>query len=348
MPRITTILPTYNRSTFLKRALDTVRSQTWQDLKIVVRDNCSMDDTESVVSTIASDDSRVVYEKQINNIGSHENIRQGIKSVNTEYFSFLCDDDYLEPEFYSEALNLFDQYPNAGFIAFRVDTVDLDGKIIHSNMKNSDGPTKATYYNSKEGIDAYLRGFLPYTLTGYIFRKDVAHTIDFGEFSEVGYGADIFFIWHAASRYNFVVTNSKGGNFTTHSNSTSSKLVKVFDERFLYWWRNRMLIIINDPQVSNEVKNKISKYYLTHSTKSFHSFKYYMRAATLLMMDRIKKRQFDELKFDFIQMRSFVSWPILVGIKYSVVFLVYLRLDNKSFSLMQLVSKVRSVTCIFR
>jgi glycosyltransferase involved in cell wall biosynthesis len=341
MPRITTILPTYNRSIFLQRALDTVRSQTWQDLKIVVRDNCSMDDTESVVSTIASNDSRVVYERQINNIGSHENIRQGIKSVNTEYFSFLCDDDYLEPEFYSEALKLFDQYPNAGFIAFRIDTVDLDGKILNLNMKNCDGPITSEYYNSENGLDAYLKGLLPYTLTGYLFKADVAHSIDFGEFSEVGYGADIFFIWHAASRYNFVVTNFKGGNFTTHSNSTSSTLVKCFDERFLYWWRNRMLIIKNDPLVSERVKDKISKYYLAHSTKSFYSFKYYVRAAALLMIDRVRNRQFEKLEFDFIAMRSFVSWPILIGIKYSVVFFVYLRLDNKLRSLMQLIRKVR-------
>jgi glycosyltransferase involved in cell wall biosynthesis len=322
------------------RALDSVRFQSYKDIAIVVRDNCSSDNTEAAILDVALMDDRVFYDRQIYNIGPHENIRQGIKSVNTEYFSFLCDDDYLEPGFYSEAMRLFDLYPNAGFIAFKVDIVDMAGKVIHSNMKKSDGPTKATYYNSEEGLDAYLRGLLPYTLTGYIFRKDVAHTIDFGEFSEVGYGADIFFIWRAASRFNFVVTNFKGGNYTAHAGTTSSTLVNCFDERFLYWWRNRMLIIINDPHVSDEVKDKISRYYLAHSTKSFHSFKYYVRAAALLMIDRVKKRQFDELKFDFIAMRSFLSWPILVSIKLTVMLLVYLKLDNKFRSLIQIVNRL--------
>jgi len=237
-------------------------------------------------------------------------------------------------------MKLFDLYPNAAFIAFKVDIVDMDGRVIHSNMKDWGRQIKSVYYNSENGIEAYLKGLLPYTLTGYIFKREVADSIDFGEFSEIGYGADIFFIWHAASRFNFVVTNFKGGNYTAHAGTTSSTLVNSFDERFLYWWRNRMLIIINDPHVSNKVKDKISRYYLAHSTKSFHSFKYYVWAAALLMIDRVKKRQFDELKFDFIAMRSFLSWPILVSIKFSVLLLVYLKLDNKFRSLIRIVNRL--------
>ena len=103
-----------------------------------------------------------------------------------------------------------------------------------------------------------------------------------------------------------------------------------------------MLIIINDPYVSDKVKDKISRYYLSHSTKSFHSFKYYVRAAALLMIDRVKKKQFHELKFDFIAMRSFLSWPVLVGIKLIVLLLVYLKLDNKLRSLIRIVNRLYS------
>ena len=340
IPRITTVLPTYNRSFLLKRAIDSVRFQTYENIKIDVRDNCSKDDTKDVVMAIAEKDDRVSYVRNNENIGISQNIRLGIKNVGTEYFSFLCDDDYLEPEFYSEALKIFDQYPNAGFIAFRVDTVDLEGEVLHSNMKISDGPIKTIYYNSENGIDAYLKGLLPYTLTGYVFKADIAMSIDFGDFSEIGYVADISFIWRAASRYNFVVTNFKGGNYTAHAGTASSTLVNCFDERFLYWWRNRMLLIMEDPKVSDAVKNKMSKYYLTHSTKSFYSFKYYLIAAILLMIDRAKKGQYKELGFDFIAMRSFLSWSILIGIKFAVIILVYLKLDDRLRSLIRLIRRV--------
>ena len=332
---ITTILPTYKRPALLKRAIDSVRSQTWKNIVIVVRDNCSEDTTESCVLDVVNIDSRIKYIKNNTNIGAIDNIKLGLKSVETEFFSILSDDDFLEPEFYAEAMRLFDQYPDAGFVAFRVNMVNLDGKVLNEDIeplnlhiKNYHNPIKSTYYNSEDGIDGYLHGIFPYTWTGYVFKKNVFSVIGFPDFSEVGYGADILFIWHAAARFNFVISNFKAANFTLHSNSVSSTLVKCFDERFLYWWRNRILIIKNDAYISDAIKNKISKYYLTHSTKSFNNFKYYASASTLLMIDRVKKKQFEELSFDFIAMRSFLSWPILMSIKFAVFIFVYLKLEG--------------------
>jgi glycosyltransferase involved in cell wall biosynthesis len=344
MPTITTILPTYNRSDILPRAIDSVRTQTWSNISIVVRDNCSKDNTEALVSNIISNDSRVVYKKNAYNIGSIENIRHGIRKNKTEFFSILCDDDYLEPGFYMEAMRLFEKYPDAGFIAFRVDVVDCDGKFIYSCCKDYSGPIKSIYYSSEDGLKAYLRSDLPYNHTGYVFKADVAKSIDFGEYAEVGFGADIYFIWHAAARYNFVVTNYKAGNCTSHDQSTSSTLVNAFDERFLYWWRNRMLLIKNDPDVSVEIKNMISNYYLTHSTKSFNSFKHYTYAAVDLISNRIKKKEFDELKVDFIAMRSFLPWFLLIIIKFVLIGLVYFKIDTKLRSMLPF---IRNILCIY-
>lgn len=341
MSKITTILPTYKRPHLLMRAIDSVRSQTWKDISIVVRDNCSEDATEGLVLNIVNIDPRIIYIKNDKNIGPYENFKKGLQSVKTEFFSFLSDDDYLEPEFYSEAIKLFIQYPDAGFVAFSVNIVNEGGKILNSNMRNDNYPIRSTYYNSDDGIDGYLHGIFPSTWTGYVFKKDVFSSIGFAEFSEVGYGGDILFIWHAASRFNFVVSNFRGANFMAHSQSTSSTMVNPFDERFLYWWRNRMLIIRDDPNVSDVVKNKISKYYLTYSTKSFYHFKYYSSAAISLMINRIKKGQYKELSFDFIAMRSFLPWSLLIGIKISIIILIYLKLHDRSRSLRRL---IRSVT----
>jgi len=328
MDTVTVILPTFNRSSLLQRAIESLRNQTWKNQRILIRDDCSTDNTKSVVLDIASNDPRIIYESLNEKLGAHENIRKGIKSVESEYFSFLCDDDYLEPDFYSEGIRLFKQYPDASFIVFRVDTVNLEGKKLNSNMKNFDCKIESKYYNSEDGLNAYLKGLLPCNLTGYMFRRNVAQTIDYGEFSEVGYGADVFFIWHAAARFNFVVTNFKGGNFTSHVDSTSATMVKCFDERIIYWWRNRMLIIINDPKVSTLSKNRIKKLYMTHPTKSLSGFKYYTHAAIILMINRVKKKEFNELEVDLIKMLSFLPWPILIFIKLTVVVLVYIKLDN--------------------
>lgn len=328
MSTITTIIPTFNRSNFLVRAISSVQKQSWADIHIVVRDNCSTDDTEFLVKNIALHDARLCYKKNIRNLGSYLNCKQGLDEVSTEYFTFLCDDDYLEPGFYSEAMRLFEKYPQAGFVAFRVNTVDINEKFINTNIKNFRGQINDVFYTPDVGLESYLKGELPTTLTGYIFKKSVADSIDFADFSEVGYGLDIHFIFHAASRFDFVVSSFLAGNYTTHSNNCSTTQVDTFDERFLYWWRNRMNIILTDPQVNDSVKKIVTKYYFLNSTKSIKGIKYYTHAATILILDKIKNERLDELKYDFIKMRSFVPWTILILIKYSILLIVSLKLDT--------------------
>jgi GT2 family glycosyltransferase len=335
MNKITTIIPTYRRQKLLIRAIDSAVSQTWKNISIVIRDNDPESPDNNSKLDIEKMDPRINYIKNAKNIGAIENFRQGLNNVKTDFFSFLSDDDYLEPDFYSEAMRLFEKHPDAGFVAFAVNTVDLDGQVLNVDLKDRSNSITSQFYNSDEGMEGYLSGTFPFIWTGYVFRRKVLQAIAFPEFSEVGFGADVYFIWHAAARFNFVVSNFKAANFTTHSDSTSSTLVKPFDERFLYWWRNRMLLIKNDPLVSDIVKDKISKHYITHSTKSFNSFQYYFRSAVLLILDRIKKKRYDDLKFDFIAMRSFLPLIVLIGIKFTVIALVYLKIDGKLRSLIR-------------
>lgn len=173
---ITTIIPTYNRFKLLSRAINSARNQTYKQIKIVVRDNASTDETAETVMQLCKDDHRIVHQRLSTNIGSHENIRQGIKSVDTEYFSFLCDDDYLSPEFYSEGVKLLDLYPKAAFVAFCVDVVDIDGNFIKSNFNTKEKNNWPLYFNSGDGISAYTQNKLPCTLTGYLFRKEVVNS----------------------------------------------------------------------------------------------------------------------------------------------------------------------------
>jgi glycosyltransferase involved in cell wall biosynthesis len=334
--KITTIIPTYNRPNFLLRAINSAREQTWKDVVILIRDNSTNDLSEKMVSDLINLDQRIDYVRNNKNIGSYENFKLGLQDIKTDFFSILSDDDYLNPNFYSEAIRLFEEYPQAGFVAFRLNIVNADGDILAISPKCKERPTSnSRYYEVNEGVDEVLGANVASTWTSFVFRKEIAREIKLGDFSEIGYGADILFIWWAASRFSFVTSNLIGANFTAHSDSTSSTLVKPFDERFLYWWRNRMLLIKNDPLVSDVVKDKISKHYLTHSTKSFNNFQYYFRSAVLLILDRVKKKQFEELKFDFIAMRSFLPLIVLIGIKFTIIALVYLKIDEKLRSLIR-------------
>ncbi|MFY7811325.1 MAG: TonB-dependent receptor, partial [Flavobacterium sp.] len=108
-------------------------------------------------------------------LSHHFNIRTSYKyyDVKTDFFSILSDDDYLDPDFYSYAMKVFDQYPDAGFVACSVNTVNLigdilnvDGKKLNSDVCNGADSIKATYYSSEEGMVGYLSSAFPYIWTG--------------------------------------------------------------------------------------------------------------------------------------------------------------------------------------
>ena len=93
-PQVTIAIPTFNRLSYLRQALDSALSQTYSNVQIVVSDNCSADGTADFVSSIS--DQRLVFLKQEHNLGMAGNWNACLERATGEFFLLLSDDDYLE------------------------------------------------------------------------------------------------------------------------------------------------------------------------------------------------------------------------------------------------------------
>ncbi|MHA1210829.1 MAG: glycosyltransferase [Candidatus Heimdallarchaeota archaeon] len=92
MPKISCIISTYNRSSLLKKAINSVLRQTLEDFELIVIDDCSTDNTEKVVKSFK--DERVKYVKTKENCGHDGQPKNiGIRCATGEYVCFLDDDD---------------------------------------------------------------------------------------------------------------------------------------------------------------------------------------------------------------------------------------------------------------
>lgn len=112
MPKISVVIPTYNRAAYLDAAIASVLTQRGADFEIIVSDNCSQDDTAAVVSKYLTD-SRVRYYRNEENIGMVRNWRKAVfEHARADWFLLLSDDDYLiDPEYLAKASQLIDTNP---------------------------------------------------------------------------------------------------------------------------------------------------------------------------------------------------------------------------------------------
>ena len=94
IPLVSVYIPTYNRSSLLKRAVQSVLSQTIKDIEVIVVDDNSTDDTHEVISKLQKSDDRVVYLKNNKNMGACFNRNRAISEARGKFVTGLDDDDF--------------------------------------------------------------------------------------------------------------------------------------------------------------------------------------------------------------------------------------------------------------
>lgn len=114
IPAVSVLITTYNRSRLLRRAIESVLMQDFDDFELVIIDDCSTDDTPEVVGSF--DDPRIRYIRNTVNVGSKEGDRAHMRRFVYElmrgtYFVYLCDDDYwLYPDLLRRQVSAFEIY----------------------------------------------------------------------------------------------------------------------------------------------------------------------------------------------------------------------------------------------
>ncbi|MCR5127201.1 MAG: glycosyltransferase [Lachnospiraceae bacterium] len=102
---ITIIIPVYNKEAYLKRCLDSVLSQTYPHLEVLLVDDCSSDGSLKICEDYAKRDARVRVLKQEENAGASAARNAGIEAATGDYIGFTDADDWIEPGMYEALLD---------------------------------------------------------------------------------------------------------------------------------------------------------------------------------------------------------------------------------------------------
>ncbi len=137
--RVTVYIPTRNRSGLLRRAVGSVLSQSYADLEIIIVDDASDDDTETVVNDLiaANDTSKsIVYHRLSTLSGACAARNVAIQAATGEFITGLDDDDYFLPDRILHLVNSFDpQKYSFVFCGYIRETVKSNGKSMRTAVR---------------------------------------------------------------------------------------------------------------------------------------------------------------------------------------------------------------------
>lgn len=126
MPKVSVIIPTYNRAALIARALDSVLAQTYKDFDIVVIDDGSVDNTHEVIKPYLA---RIKYVQQKNG-GISVARNRGIQESTGQYIAFLDSDDYWAPEKLQLQVEILDRDAKVGIVYVRMPIVNEHGEVL--------------------------------------------------------------------------------------------------------------------------------------------------------------------------------------------------------------------------
>jgi len=268
-PLVSIIIPTYNQSDLLGKAIGSALNQSYSNIEIIVCDDCSSDNTEQIVSEFLND-KRVKYFKNEKNLGRVTNYKNGLYNrANGEWVVNLDGDDFFIYNTYIEEA--------IGLVAINENVVFVQAGEIMKNKKAEIEklPKIKEEFLFLSGRDYFLNFNIDYHFShmATMYKRDVA--IEVGFYQNDILSSDIESILKLALFGNVILFKKCIGVWYIHENnaSSTSKLndylnnlsfidtcflesVEHFDNKIRLKWKNSMYNYFFTNIVLNELSNK--------------------------------------------------------------------------------------------
>lgn len=188
-PLVSVIMPCYNDEDVVMDAIDSVLSQTWEAIELIIVDDGSEDNTRGILSSV-SDRRTVVGYKRNGGPSSARNMGLRMVGEQAEYVAFLDSDDRWEATFIEKAVGLLEAAKASTGLAYCNSRLTIDGEFSEFMRPEYSWPKLISGW-----------GMIP---TGaFVVRRAVVDVV--GEFDdEIERGEDLEWMWRVGLFFNFV------------------------------------------------------------------------------------------------------------------------------------------------
>ena len=220
-PLVTIAIPTYNRANgYLGKALASTLKQTYQNIEIIVSDNCSTDDTEMVVQEFSN--SRIRYFKHAQNIGANNNFNFCVEQARGHYFLLLHDDDLIDPDFVDVCMTAVNDDTDVGVILTGTRVIDENGTVLSQATNRVGG------LSTKDFFLGWFGNKIPLYLCSTLFNTKRLKEIG-GFQSKTNLFQDVVAAVQLAAKFGRVDVHDIKASFRRHSENRGGAVTRISD-----------------------------------------------------------------------------------------------------------------------
>ena len=167
-PILSVGLPVYNGAQWIVDAIESILEQSFTDFELVIVDNASNDDTESLCRDFATRDNRVKYHRNLTNIGLYQNFDRAFALSTGQYFKWAADSDFCLDGFFEKCLAVLDTRPDVVLVYPQAYLLMLDPRgeeIINEyfddfNLEDERPSERFSKYLNREKINNIMHGII--------------------------------------------------------------------------------------------------------------------------------------------------------------------------------------------
>ncbi|HEX7832627.1 MAG TPA: glycosyltransferase family A protein, partial [Thermoanaerobaculia bacterium] len=131
-PKVTVLIPVFNRETFVDEAIRSVVGQDFADFELLLVDDGSTDRTPEVLEAWRQRDSRVVVVTSAVNLGIPGALNLGLAHARGTYVARLDSDDFMMPRRLAAQVAVLEARPEVALVSCAYDVVNVDGKHLRT------------------------------------------------------------------------------------------------------------------------------------------------------------------------------------------------------------------------
>ncbi len=158
MSSIDVVVPCYKYARYLRQCVSSILAQEVADLRVLVIDDASPDDTSEVGRELAREDPRVTLITHKHNLGHIATYNEGIAWLKADYMLLLSADDFLLPGALAAAVDALDRAPGTGLCIGAATEIDAaDRKIRKLDVDVDFAGQPARYLTGTEFAELCIR-----------------------------------------------------------------------------------------------------------------------------------------------------------------------------------------------